>query len=120
MIHTYNTLFESYTRISWVSVDAAGEEMTLRTCTLDGDYELWMVPGSYLVMFSLPTYETKALRLQIPDGSDVQMDLQLLPFGIELQSYAFSLRFSVTEALEASNFQARRKDLCGLRAFRLD
>jgi len=100
MIHTYNTLFENYTRISWVSVDAVGEEMTLRTCTLDGAYELWMVPGPYLVMFSLPTYETKALRLQIPDGSDVQMDLQLLPFGMELQSYVSSLRFSVTDAFE--------------------
>jgi len=101
MIHTYNTLFEYCTRISWVSVDAVGEEMTLRTCTLDGAYELWMVRGSYLVMFSLPAHETRALRLQIPDGSDVQMDLQLLPFGMELQSYASSLQFYVTDAFEA-------------------
>jgi len=100
MVHTYNTLFENYTRISWVSVDAVGEEMTLRTCTLDGAYELWMTPGPYLVVFSLPAYETKALRLQIPDGSDVQMNLQLLPFGMELQSYASSLRFSVTDAFQ--------------------
>jgi len=93
MIHTFNTYFEyeNLTRISWVSVDAIGEEMTLRTCTLDGAYELWMVPGSYLVMFSLPAYETKALRLQIPDGSDVRMDLQLLLFGTKLQSYVSSL-----------------------------
>jgi len=100
-IHTFNTCYESYTRISWVSVDAIGEEMTLRTGTLDGNYTLWMVPGSYLVVFSLPTYETKALRLHIPDGSDVQIDLQLLPFGMKLQSYASSLStFSAADTVK--------------------
>jgi len=99
MIHTFNTYFENYTRISWVSVDAVGEEMTLWTCTLDGAYELWMVPGSYLVAFSLPGYRTKALRLQIPDGSDVRMDLQLLPFEMALKS-SFSLsQSSITGTL---------------------
>jgi len=101
MIHTFNTCYENYTRISWVSVDAIGEEMTLRTGSLDGAYELWMVPGSYLVMFSLPTYETKALRLHIPDGSDVRIDLQLLPFGMKLQSHGSSLSpSSATDALK--------------------
>lgn len=101
MVHTFNTNFANYTRISWVSVDAVGEEMTLRTCTLDGYYELWMVPGSYLVAFSLPAYETKALRLHISDGSDVWMDLQLLPFGMELQSHVSSLSpLSVTDTFE--------------------
>jgi len=100
-IHTFNTCYENYTRISWVSVDAIGEEMTLRTGTLDGNYTLWMVPGSYLVVFSLPTYETKALRLHVPDGSDVQIDLQLLPFGMKLQSYASSLStFSAADTLK--------------------
>jgi len=100
-IHTFSTYFANYTRISWVSVDALGEEMTLWTCTLDGAYELWMVPGPYLVAFSLPAYRTEALRLQIPDGSDVQMDLQLLPFGTELQSYVSSLSpFSLTDTFE--------------------
>jgi len=94
-VHTFNTYFANYTRISWVSVDAIGEEMTLGTCTLDGAYELWMVPGSYRVIFSLPEYTTKALRLQIPDGSDVQMDVQLLPFGMELKSsVSFSQSFA--------------------------
>ncbi len=88
-IHTFTTYFENYTRISWVSVDAIGEEMTLWTCTLDSAYELWMVPGSYLVAFSLPAYETQTLRIQIPDGSDVTMNLQLLPLGMKLQSSTF-------------------------------
>jgi len=101
MIHTFNTYYENYTRISWVSVDTVGEEMTLQTCTLDGAYELWIVPGSYLVVFSLPTYETKSLRLQIPDGSDVRMDLQLLPLGMKLQSSVSSLSWSsATNALK--------------------
>jgi len=100
-IHTFNTCYENYTRISWVSVNAIGEEMTLRTGTLDGNYTLWMVPGSYLVVFSLPTYETKALRLHVPDGSDVQIDLQLLPFGMKLQSYASSLStFSAADTVK--------------------
>jgi len=98
-VHTFNTYFANYTRISWVSVDAVGEEMTLRTCTLDSAYEMWMVPGSYLAMFSLPEYTTKALRLQIPDGSDVQMDLQLLPFGMELKSSVSFSQSSVTGTL---------------------
>ena len=101
MIHTFNTYYGNYTRISWVSVDIVGEEMTLRTGTLDGAYELWIVPGSYLVVFSLSTYETKGLRVQIPDGSDVQMDLQLLPLGTKLQSYGSSLsQSSATDALK--------------------
>jgi len=100
-VHTFNTYLANYTRISWVSVDVIGEEMTLWTCTLDGAYELWMVPGSYLVAFSLPAYRTEALRLQIPDGSDVHMDLQLLPFGTELQSYVSSFSpSSLTDTFE--------------------
>lgn len=90
-IRTFNTYFANYTQISWVSIDAVGEKMTLWTCTLDGDYELWMARGSYLVAFSLPTYETRTLRIQIPDGSDVAMDLQLLQPGTKPQSAIFLL-----------------------------
>jgi len=80
-VHTFNTYFGNYTRISWVSVDVLGEDTLVRTFTLDGFYEAWVNPGSYLVTYSLPGYQTRSLRLQIPDGSDVQRDLQLLPFG---------------------------------------
>jgi len=82
MVHTFNTYYENYTRISWVSVNAIGEEIAVWTSALDGNYTLWLVPGPYIVMYSLPEYETKALRIHIPDGSDVRIDLQLLPFGI--------------------------------------
>jgi len=99
MVHTFSTYYENYTRISWVSVDAIGEEMALWTSTLDGAYELWMVPGSYLVMYSLPAYETKALRIHIPDGSDVRMDAQLLLFGMKLRSSVSFLQLWITGAL---------------------
>jgi len=89
-VHTFNTYYENYTRISWVSVDAVGEEMANRTSTLDGNYSLWLVPGTYLVIYSLPAYETKALRIYVPDGSDVEIDLQLLPLGMTVGS-AYSL-----------------------------
>jgi len=80
-VRTFNTYFGNYTRISWVSIDILGGDIPLRTCSLDGFYEAWVNPGSYLVMYSLPGYQTISLKLPIPDGSDVQRDLQLLPFG---------------------------------------
>jgi len=82
-VHTFNTYFENYTRISWVNVDAIGEEMTIRSCTMDGDFDVWLVPGSYLVVFSLPGYQVRSVRLVMPDGSDVQVDYQLLPLGFK-------------------------------------
>jgi hypothetical protein len=82
-VHTFNTYFANYTRISWVNVDAIGEEMTIRSCTLDGDFDVWLVPGSYLVVFSLPEYQVRSVRLVMPDGSDVQVDYQLLPLGFK-------------------------------------
>jgi hypothetical protein len=82
-VHTFNTYFENYTRISWVNVDAIGEEMTIRSCTMDGFFEAWLVPGSYLVVFSLPEYQVRSVRLVMPDGSDVQVDYQLLPLGFK-------------------------------------
>ena len=82
MVHTFNTYYENYTRISWVSVNAIGEEIAVWTSALDGNYTLWLVPGPYLAMYSLPEYKTQALRIHIPDGSEVRIDLQLLPFGI--------------------------------------
>jgi hypothetical protein len=83
-VHTFNTYFANYTRISWVNVDAIGEEMTIRSCTMDGDFEMWLVPGSYLVVFSLPGYQDRSVRLSMPEGSDVQVDFQLLPLGFKL------------------------------------
>jgi hypothetical protein len=83
-VRTFNTYFANYTRISWVNVDAIGEEMTIRSCTLDGDFEMWLVPGSYLVVFSLPGYQDRSVRLSMPEGSDVQVDFQLLPLGFKL------------------------------------
>ena len=103
-IRTFNTYFANYTRISWVSVDAVGEKMTLWTCTPDGDYELWMVPGSYLVAFSLPTYETRTLRVEIPDGSDVRMDLQLLQLGMKPQSAIFPVSSLIVAYVLKRNF----------------
>jgi len=82
-VHTFNTYFENYTLISWVNVDAIGEEMTIRSCTMDGDFEMWLVPGTYLVVFSLPGYEVRPVRLSLPDGSDVQVHFQLLPLGFK-------------------------------------
>ena len=82
-VHTFNTYFANYTRISWVNVDAIGEEMTIRSCTMDGDFEVWLIPGSYLVVFSLPGYQVRAVRLVMPEGSDVQGDYQLLPLGFK-------------------------------------
>jgi hypothetical protein len=79
-------MYEKYMRISWVSVDVLGQDTTLRTCTLDGFYELWVNPGSYLMIFSLPDYQTQSVRLQIPEGSDVERDLQLLPLGFALMA----------------------------------
>jgi len=78
--------------------------MTLWTCTLDGDYELWMVPGSYLVAFSLPTYETRTLRVEIPDGSDVRMDLQLLQLGMKPQSAIFPVSSLIVAYVLKRNF----------------
>lgn len=80
-VHTFTERFWNYTRISWVFVDVIGKDMTMGTCALDGFYEVWLTPGSYLTIYSLPSYKTKSLRIQIPDGSDVQMDMQLLPYG---------------------------------------
>jgi hypothetical protein len=82
----FNPMYEKYMRISWVSVDVLGQDTTLRTCTLDGFYELWVNPGSYLMIFSLPDYQTQSVRLQIPEGSDVERDLQLLPLGFALMA----------------------------------
>jgi len=83
-VTTFNTYFANYTRISWVNVDAIGEEMTIRSCTMDGFFEMWLVPGSYLVVFSLPGYQDRSVRLSMPEGSDVQVDFQLLPLGFKL------------------------------------
>jgi hypothetical protein len=82
-VTTFNTYFGNYTRISWVNVDALGEVMTVRSCTLDGIFEMWLVPGQYLVVFSLPDYQDRSVRLSLPDGSDVQVDYQLLPLGFK-------------------------------------
>jgi hypothetical protein len=86
MIHTFNTMYEKYTRISWVSIDVLGQDTTLRTCTLDGFYELWVNPGSYLMIFSLPGYQTKSLRMQVTEGSDTPRNLELLPFEMSIRS----------------------------------
>jgi hypothetical protein len=83
-VTTFNTYFGNYTRISWVNVDAIGEEMTIRSCTMDGFFEMWLVPGTYLVVFSLPGYQDRSVRLSMPEGSDVQVDFQLLPLGFKL------------------------------------
>lgn len=80
-VHTFTERFWNYTRISWVFVDVIGKDMKMGTCTLDGFYEVYLTSGSYLTIYSLPGYKTKSLRIQIPDGSDVQMDMQLLPYG---------------------------------------
>ena len=87
MVHAFNTMYEKYTRISWVSVDALGEYTTLRTCSLDGFYELWVNPGSYLMIFSLPGYQTKSLRMHVTEGSDIPRNLELLPFEMSIRSH---------------------------------
>jgi hypothetical protein len=84
---TFNPMYEKYTRISWISVDVLGEDTTLRTCTLDGFYELWVNPGSYLMIFSLPDYQTKSLRMQVTEGSDTPRNLELLPLGMSIRSH---------------------------------
>jgi hypothetical protein len=83
----FNAMYEKYMRISWVSVDVLGEDTTLRTCTLDGFYELWVNPGSYLMIFSLPDYQTKSLRMQVTEGSDIPRNLELLPFEMSIRSH---------------------------------
>lgn len=81
VVHTIN-MYLDCTVISWCSVDVIGKEMMLRTCTLDGFYELWLIPGSYLVIYSIPSYRVQTCRLQISEGSDVTIDSQLWPFEI--------------------------------------
>lgn len=83
---TFNPMYEKNWRISWVSVDVLGEDTALRTCTLDGFYELWVNPGSYLMIFSLPGYQTKSLRMQVTEGSDIPRNLELLPFEMSIRS----------------------------------
>jgi hypothetical protein len=83
----FNPMHEKYMRISWVSVDVLGQDTTLRTCTLDGFYELWVNPGSYLMIFSLPDYQTKSLRMQVTEGSDIPRNLELLPLGMSIRSH---------------------------------
>jgi hypothetical protein len=80
-------MYEKYMRISWISVDVLGQDTTLRTCTLDGLYELWVNPGSYLMIFSLPDYQTKSLRMQVTEGSDIPRNLELLPLGMSIRSH---------------------------------
>jgi hypothetical protein len=81
VVHSIN-MYLDCTVISWCSVDVIGKEMMLRTCTLDGFYELWLIPGSYLVIYSIPSYRVQTCRLQISEGSDVRIDSQLWPFEI--------------------------------------
>jgi hypothetical protein len=83
----FNTMYEKNMRISWISVDVLGQDTTLRTCTLDGFYELWVNPGSYLMIFSLPDYQTKSLRMQVTEGSDIPRNLELLPFEMSIRSH---------------------------------
>jgi len=84
---TFNPMYEKNWRISWVSVDVLGEDTALRTCTLDGFYELWVNPGSYLMIFSLPGYQTKSLRMHVTEGSDIPRNLELLPFEMSIRSH---------------------------------
>jgi len=84
---TFNPMYEKNMRISWISVDVLGQDTTLRTCTLDGFYELWVNPGSYLMIFSLPDYQTKSLRMQVTEGSDIPRNLELLPLGMSIRSH---------------------------------
>lgn len=84
---TFNPMYEKNMRISWVSVDVLGEDTTLRACTLDGVYELWVNPGSYLMIFSLPGYHAKSLRMQVTEGSDIPRNLELLPFEMSIRSH---------------------------------
>jgi len=90
-IYTYNERFWNYTRMSWARVDALGQEMNVWTSAPDGFYEMWLTPGAYLVIVSLPDYQTQSLTIQIPDGSDVQHDFQLLPLGMTAQGRFSSL-----------------------------
>ncbi len=84
---TFNPMYEKNWRISWVSVDVLREDTALRTCTLDGLYEVWVNPGSYLMIFSLPDYQTKSLRMQVTEGSDIPRNLELLPFEMSIRSH---------------------------------
>jgi hypothetical protein len=39
------------------------------------------------MIFSLPDYQTKSLRMQVTEGSDIPRNLELLPFEMSIRSH---------------------------------
>ncbi len=105
-VYTHSPFFGSYlynyTYTSWVSVDMIGGGWTLNTCALDGRYDLWAPAGSYLVIYSLPGYQEQSYRLPIPQGSDVERDIQLLPLQLPARVHTSNSRFHSWVLSEAS------------------
>jgi hypothetical protein len=72
-------MYDKSVRLNWATVNAIGQKTHDFTPTLDGSFDMWLEKGRYLVTWSLSGYQLSVRDVYLPNGSDVQIDLQLTP-----------------------------------------
>ncbi len=77
-ISSFN-MYDKSVRLNWATVNAIGQKTRDFTSTLDGSFDMWLEKGRYLVTWSLNGYQLSVRDVYLPNGSDVQITLQLKP-----------------------------------------
>jgi hypothetical protein len=89
-------MFGELVPINWATIDAIGSEFNDFTSTLDGSYSMWLPEGQYLLICSLPGYDTISTAVNLVNGSDTQINFRLNSIYIAVPEFNSNLGYLST------------------------
>jgi hypothetical protein len=96
----FNMFGEVYP-LSWAEVKASGSVVAV-TYTLDGDFDLWLPKGSYMITFDMPPYHIYSARtvtINVTSASETQVATNLTETAVPIPEFAVAYTLTIMGAL---------------------